>query len=157
MKVPLLDLQAQYASIRADVDAAVARVVKSQRFILGPEVEVTPMGLTYLFGDWIDEIVEGQRRGLIFAVLATALMMLVCLRSLGPGLLSMIPNLLPIVSLGGYVGLAWDTVDSDTVMIDDRDRNRRGRHHPLPDPPAPGVGPRSRRRRCTRPAPSAAG
>jgi dTDP-4-amino-4,6-dideoxygalactose transaminase len=40
MKVPLLDLRAQYASIRADVDAAVARVVKSQRFILGPEVEV---------------------------------------------------------------------------------------------------------------------
>ncbi|MFO7871475.1 MAG: DegT/DnrJ/EryC1/StrS family aminotransferase [Kiritimatiellia bacterium] len=39
MKVPLLDLQAQYASIRDEIDAAVARVFESQRFILGPEVE----------------------------------------------------------------------------------------------------------------------
>ncbi|MCW5835001.1 MAG: DegT/DnrJ/EryC1/StrS family aminotransferase [Labilithrix sp.] len=39
MRVPLLDLKAQYESVRGDVDAAVARVVASQHFILGPEVE----------------------------------------------------------------------------------------------------------------------
>jgi dTDP-4-amino-4,6-dideoxygalactose transaminase len=39
MAVPLLDLRAQYSSIRADVDAAITRVVESQHFILGPEVE----------------------------------------------------------------------------------------------------------------------
>lgn len=38
-RVPLLDLQAQYASIREEVLAAVTRVCDSQRFILGPEVE----------------------------------------------------------------------------------------------------------------------
>jgi dTDP-4-amino-4,6-dideoxygalactose transaminase len=38
VEVPLLDLKAQYASIRDDVDAAVARVMESQYFILGPEV-----------------------------------------------------------------------------------------------------------------------
>src|SRR5262249_35562504 len=38
-KVPLLDLQAQYAPIREDILAAVARVCDSQRFIIGPEVE----------------------------------------------------------------------------------------------------------------------
>jgi dTDP-4-amino-4,6-dideoxygalactose transaminase len=37
--VPLLDLQAQYATIRGDVIAAITRVCDSQRFILGPEVE----------------------------------------------------------------------------------------------------------------------
>ena len=37
--VPLLDLKGQYDSIRADVDAAIARVLESQHFILGPEVE----------------------------------------------------------------------------------------------------------------------
>ncbi|MBL8915464.1 MAG: DegT/DnrJ/EryC1/StrS family aminotransferase [Archangium sp.] len=37
--VPLLDLKAQYASIKKDIDAAIARVVDSQHFILGPEVE----------------------------------------------------------------------------------------------------------------------
>ncbi|PYN74194.1 MAG: transcriptional regulator [Candidatus Rokuibacteriota bacterium] len=39
MNVPLLDLKAQYQSIKADVDAAVAEVVASQHFILGPKVE----------------------------------------------------------------------------------------------------------------------
>ena len=39
MKVPLLDLKAQYATIRGEVEAAVAEVFASQHFILGPKVE----------------------------------------------------------------------------------------------------------------------
>ncbi len=38
MKVPLLDLKAQYASIKAEIDDAVAAVMESQQFILGPQV-----------------------------------------------------------------------------------------------------------------------
>ena len=37
--VPLLDLKAQYATIREEVRAAIDRVADSQHFILGPEVE----------------------------------------------------------------------------------------------------------------------
>jgi dTDP-4-amino-4,6-dideoxygalactose transaminase len=37
--IPFLDLKAQYASIRDEVRAAIDRVVDSQQFILGPEVE----------------------------------------------------------------------------------------------------------------------
>ena len=39
MKVPLLDLQAQYQPLREEILAAITRVSDSQRFILGPEVE----------------------------------------------------------------------------------------------------------------------
>jgi len=39
MRVPLLDLKAQYAGIRDEIRAALDRVLESQRFILGPEVE----------------------------------------------------------------------------------------------------------------------
>src|SRR6266481_4062630 len=39
MQVPLLDLRAQYATIRAEVEAAVGEVMESQHFILGPKVE----------------------------------------------------------------------------------------------------------------------
>lgn len=39
MAVPLLDLKAQYATIREEVNAAMLRVLESQAFILGPEVE----------------------------------------------------------------------------------------------------------------------
>ncbi len=38
MQVPSLDLIAQYATIREEVNEAVTRVLESQRFILGPEV-----------------------------------------------------------------------------------------------------------------------
>jgi dTDP-4-amino-4,6-dideoxygalactose transaminase len=38
MTVPLLDLKAQYAAIRPDVDAAVRSVMDSARFIGGPEI-----------------------------------------------------------------------------------------------------------------------
>ena len=37
--VPLLDLKAQYATIRDEVQEALDRVIESQHFILGPEVE----------------------------------------------------------------------------------------------------------------------
>ena len=39
MKVPLLDLRAQYAPLRSELIEAVTRVCDSQQFILGPEVE----------------------------------------------------------------------------------------------------------------------
>lgn len=38
-KTPLLDLKAQYAALRDEIHAAIERVVESQQFILGPEVE----------------------------------------------------------------------------------------------------------------------
>ncbi len=39
MNVPLLDLKAQYAAIKTEVDAAIAEVLASQHFILGPKVD----------------------------------------------------------------------------------------------------------------------
>lgn len=39
MKVPLLDLKPQYLSLKKEIDDAIAKVVESQHFILGPEVE----------------------------------------------------------------------------------------------------------------------
>lgn len=39
MNIPLLDLKAQYASIKPEIELAIAEVFESQRFILGPKVE----------------------------------------------------------------------------------------------------------------------
>mgnify|MGYP001587697094 CR=1 FL=1 len=39
MQIPILDLTAQYNSIKVEIDAAIKKVVESQHFILGPEVE----------------------------------------------------------------------------------------------------------------------
>ena len=39
MDIPLLDLKAQYATIRSEIQEAVNAVIESQNFILGPEVQ----------------------------------------------------------------------------------------------------------------------
>ena len=80
----------------------------------GVTVEAT--GIAYLLGDWISFILEG-RRGLGFAILSTMVMMILCLRSVRVGIASMVPNLLPLLVLGGYVGGAWDQVDSDVMLV----------------------------------------
>jgi dTDP-4-amino-4,6-dideoxygalactose transaminase len=48
MEVPLLDLQAQYATIRDQVKVAVNEVLESQRFILGPQGEALEAELAKL-------------------------------------------------------------------------------------------------------------
>lgn len=39
LRVPLVDLRAQYATIRAEVEPCLERICESQAFVLGPEVE----------------------------------------------------------------------------------------------------------------------
>lgn len=50
LQLPFLDLKAEFASIRADVIAAVLEVLESQRFILGPEVEALEADIAGLVG-----------------------------------------------------------------------------------------------------------
>jgi dTDP-4-amino-4,6-dideoxygalactose transaminase len=48
--VPLLDLQAQYAPLRADILAAITRVADSQRFIMGPEIDAFEQEMARMLG-----------------------------------------------------------------------------------------------------------
>jgi dTDP-4-amino-4,6-dideoxygalactose transaminase len=49
-RVPLLDLKAQYAPLRAEILEAVTRVCDSQRFILGPEIDALEQELSAILG-----------------------------------------------------------------------------------------------------------
>ena len=94
-----------------------AKVQAELGALLGPNYSVEVTGLTYLFGGWIDFIMEGQKRGFLFAFLSTTLMMFVCLRSWRATIVSMIPNALPLLAMGGVLGFVWDKVDSDSMMV----------------------------------------
>ena len=50
MNIPMLDLKLQYGSLREELDGAVARVVQSQNFILGEEVEAFEMEIARYLG-----------------------------------------------------------------------------------------------------------
>ena len=73
-------------------------------------------GLTSLFGGFLDDLFTGQRNGLLFSISSIGVMMMLGLRSLRNGLLSLLPNVLPMLAVGGVAGLMWDQVDSDTAI-----------------------------------------
>src|ERR1700736_917619 len=50
LKVPLVDLQAQYRPLRDEILSAVTRVCDSQRFIMGPEIAALENELARMLG-----------------------------------------------------------------------------------------------------------
>lgn len=84
---------------------------------LGPETEAEASGLLALFGGFLDVIVRAQKKGLLISFFTIALLMVIGLRSFRAGLLSMLPNLLPLGVLTGCLGLFWDRVDSDAIAL----------------------------------------
>jgi len=85
--------------------------------VLPAGITVKPMGMSFLLGDWLDEILVGQRNSLLASFIVIALMMVVALRSARLGFGSMLPNLLPVLVYVGWLGLTWDTVDSDFLIV----------------------------------------
>lgn len=70
MKVPLLDLQAQYATIRAEVREAIDRVCESQSFILGPEVTALEEAIATFCGARVAIGVSSGTDALLMALMA---------------------------------------------------------------------------------------
>jgi predicted RND superfamily exporter protein len=93
------------------------RVEQTALRVFGESAEVHTTGLVYLMGMFLDEIINGQRMGLVFAFMSILLLMIVWMKSVRIGIWSMLPNFLPILALGGYLGLFYDEVDSDTITI----------------------------------------
>lgn len=93
------------------------RAEKLGQSVFQDGTEITVTGLTFILGDWLDNIIAGQRRGLLVSIAVIAVMMVFCFRSFSVGLWSMIPNLLPLFAVGGWCGLTWDKMDSDTFTI----------------------------------------
>ncbi len=81
------------------------------------DIDVEVSGLAYLVGGWLDNVLDGQKKGVGLALALVAFMMMLALRSISAGLISMIPNLLPLIALGGLAALLWDLVDSDTLAV----------------------------------------
>jgi dTDP-4-amino-4,6-dideoxygalactose transaminase len=76
MKIPLLDLKAQYELIRGDVEAAIRDVMESQQFILGPKVEECERALAAYCG---------SRYGIGVSSGTDALLMCLMAEHIGPG------------------------------------------------------------------------
>ena len=113
MKVPLLDLQAQYASIRGDVLAAITRVCDTQQFIMGPEVEQLEEELASALGVRWAVAVSSGTDALLVALMALGV---------GPGDEVITPTFSFFATAGSVARLGarpvFVDVDRDTLMLD---------------------------------------
>ena len=82
-----------------------------------PELRLTPTGFVMLMGKMEQYIVSSQIRSFSAAFLLVAFVMFVVLRSFKLGLVSLVPNLAPVVF--GLGGMAWLGIPLDpaTVMV----------------------------------------
>ncbi len=87
------------------------------REILGEEFRVEPSGFFYLAGGWLKKLFGSQRRALWITFVTMAATMVFIFRSLTMGLWSMVPNLIPVLVLGGFLGLFFGSIDSDVTAI----------------------------------------
>ncbi len=85
--------------------------------ILGDEVTVESSGFMYLAGMWLEENVRSQRYAIMISFAVIAVVMMLLFRSITAGLGSMLPNVVPLLFLGGALGLLWRVVDSDLAVL----------------------------------------
>ncbi len=84
---------------------------------LGPGVAVEPSGFFYLAGRWLDHHIVTNKRAVLTAFAVIAVILVVLFRSIRIGLWSLLPNVFPLLAVGGVLGFVWRTVDSDLVII----------------------------------------
>lgn len=106
--------KAQGVTAMYELGAQVQALV-DQHFGEGAVVEVT--GIRFLFGEWVEFIVKGQRNGLLFSIFSIALLMMIGLRSIRAGIGSMLPNFLPLLVLYAVCGFAFTYTDTDTLIL----------------------------------------
>lgn len=77
--------------------------------------EVT--GVMPVIASSVERIVDSQLTGLTFCFSVVLLIVIVALRSVRLGLLSLLPNLMPLLLLAGCLGFASGRVDSDYIIV----------------------------------------
>ena len=94
-----------------------ARVVEIFQEKVGPEIDIWPTGFLSVMGSTIDAVIRSMTRSYILAVLIITPLMILLIGSLRMGLVSMIPNLVPIIITLGIMGWTGIIIDAFTLMI----------------------------------------
>jgi predicted RND superfamily exporter protein len=112
---------------RVAVQVAPTRVLKVLEFgerikgvaeqCLPPGAEVELSGYYPVVGNAVREIIKSQVRGFAICFFCVMAVVTIGIRSVRLGLLAVLPNLFPLVLLGGILALTFDVVDSDLIGV----------------------------------------
>ncbi|HBE71166.1 MAG TPA: hypothetical protein DDW52_23720, partial [Planctomycetaceae bacterium] len=83
----------------------------------GGRLSYSEKGAAPLVGRAVREIIRGHLDGFIFCFTAIIVLIVVGIRSWQLGWISIIPNLLPLLTLGGLISLSYESVDSDILAV----------------------------------------
>lgn len=109
LRVPLLD-GVLYPSLLAELDEGL-------RGILGDELPFVLTGRAPLMARGLSAMTTSLARSYLFALAVITPLMILLIGSLRVGLLSMIPNLLPIATVLGVMGLCGIPLDASNIII----------------------------------------
>jgi predicted RND superfamily exporter protein len=79
--------------------------------------EATPTGVMYQFALALEEVAQGQIRGLAFASLTISAILLAIFRELRVALVALVPNVVPVLMIFGVMGLLGVPLDAGTAFI----------------------------------------
>jgi len=109
IKVPWLDAL-KYAPFMKDIDARF-------RAAFGQDADITITGLMTLFGHTLTAAIHSMGKSYLIAAGVITIMMILLIGNLRIGLISMLPNLAPIIVTMGIMGLFGLPLDMFTMLI----------------------------------------
>ncbi|GAB5402462.1 MAG: MMPL family transporter [Aureliella sp.] len=80
-------------------------------------VDVLEKGSAPLVGKAVLEIIRGHLQGFLFCFTTIVFLIIVGTRSVQLGVLSIMPNLTPLLTLGGLIAITYTRVDSDILAV----------------------------------------
>jgi hypothetical protein len=85
--------------------------------VFGDRAAVREKGSAPLIGKAVREIIRGHLQGFVFCFTTIFFLIVVGLRSFKFGWLSILPNITPLLVLGGLLSIYFDRVDSDILAV----------------------------------------
>jgi predicted RND superfamily exporter protein len=82
-----------------------------------PEAKVNFVGSAVQFAELNSKIVTGELRSVIWALIIIGILLVIVFNGIKAGLIGMIPNLMPLVVIGGYMGHFNSPLDMMTMTI----------------------------------------
>ncbi len=84
---------------------------------LFPDVKVTAVGNIPQYTTMMQYLVRGQMQSFLISVLIIAIILMIAFQSVRVGLIGLIPNLMPAIFVGGYMGWAGIPLDMMTATL----------------------------------------
>ncbi|PID31070.1 MAG: hypothetical protein CR982_00445 [Candidatus Cloacimonadota bacterium] len=113
----ILKAQIQMSKFDANETVRELNEIKKMGKQLFPNAEVSVIGTAVQFAEMNSKIVTAEMKSILVSFLIISILLILVFSSFGTGLIGMIPNLIPMAFIGGYMGYFDIPLDMMTMTI----------------------------------------